>query len=262
MNFHLSLITAHLMKCLIALCCICSISISNQAEATDYQTLLDQALDICEEINSNKYQTGLWLNPEGYRSYYEKSACIQRAAIAFRALPLCNKVKRRFALFSSSWGYSKANCLDLAAKAEEKDRLELQALHQRYAAGPVQLIELRLEPNGNGRDFDFIPRFSDGFEHGYQLELWLADNNHKRHLILKHGSYLHGSRDNIRLYLPRTDLLDRFPTFQPGRPYVLESRLILSVGLGGPGGWLRDSLLEEVFPESLRTQTLISTVEF
>jgi len=250
------------IKYLIALFVISGFGFFEQAGATDYQTLLDQALARCEAIDADSYQTGLSLNPDGYRSYFEKSACIQRAAIAFRAVPLCKQVKRRRALFSSSWGYSKANCLDLASEAEQKDRLELQALRQRYAAGPVKLIELRLEPNGNGRDFDFIPRFSDGFEHGYELEIWLIDENHQRHLIHTYGSYLRGSADNIRLYIPRTELLDRFPALRFSRPYVLETRLILSVGIGGPGGWLRDDILAEVFPESSRTQTLISTVEF
>ena len=249
-------------KCLIALFVISGFGFLEQAGATDYQTLLDQALAKCEEINADSYQTGLLLNPDGYRSYFEKSACFQRAAIAFRAVPLCKKVKRRRALFSSSWGYSKANCLDLASRAEEQDRLALQTLQQRYAAGPVKLTELRLEPNGNGRDFDFIPRFADGFEHGYQLEIWLIDEDHQRHLIFTYGSHLRGSADNIRLYIPRTDLLDRFPALRFGRPYVLETRLILSVGIGGPGGWLRDDILEEVFPASSRTQKLISTVEF
>ena len=251
-----------MIKYLIVLFGISGFGFFERAGATDYQTLLDQALAKCEEISANSYQTGLSLNPDGYRSYFEKSACIQRAAIAFRAVPLCKQVKRRWALFSSSWGYSKTNCLELTSNAEQKDRLELQALQKRYVAGPVKLIELRLEPNGNGRDFDFIPRFADGFEHGYQLEIWLIDENHQRHLILRHGSYLQGSADNIRLYLPRIDLLDRFPAFRSGRPYVLETKLILSVGIGGPGGWLRDDILEEAFPEPSRTQILISTVEF
>lgn len=247
---------------LIILCCISGVGFSNLTLATDYETLLDQALDNCERINSHNYQSGLWLNPDGYRSYYERSACFQRAAVLFRVIPLCKKVKRRYALFSSSWGYSKKNCLDLVSKAEEKDRLKLQALRQLYATGPVKLTGLTVELNGNGRDYDFIPSFADGFEYGYRLEFWLTEKNLKRYLILSHGTHLQGSTNNIRLYIPRTDLLERFPTLQFGRPYELETKLILSVGIGGTGGWLRDDLLGEVFPESSRTQKQISTVQF
>ena len=93
MNLRLRLRTVNLMKYLVALCCISGIGFFTQVAASDYQNLLDQALANCEEIDSHNYQTGLWLNPDGYRSYYEKSACIQRAAIAFRAPSLCNKVK-------------------------------------------------------------------------------------------------------------------------------------------------------------------------
>ena len=247
---------------LVAMYFAVGVGVSNQSSATDYVALRDQSLARCSEIDSSDYQTGLWGNPDGYRSFYKKSACIQRAAIEFRDSTLCRKVKRRFALFSSSWGYSKSNCLDLVSEAYNKDRRELQALRQRYTAGPVKLVELKLEKNGNGRDYDFIPRFSDGFEHGYTLELWLGDNNGTSHLVLEHGSYLRGSADNIRLYLPRSDLLSRFPALRPGLPYALEARLILSIGVGRPGGWLRDDLIEESFPASSRTQKLISAVEF
>ncbi|MGI9308454.1 MAG: hypothetical protein ACR2P6_04260 [Gammaproteobacteria bacterium] len=246
----------------IVLCVAGGIGLPHMSSATTYQELRDRALEDCAAIDPDEYQTGLALNPEGYRSYYKQSACLQRAAVAFRDEWLCKQVRRRYALFSSSWGYSKANCLDLVARELEEDRLELTALRERYSSGPVKLVELRVEPNGNGRDFDFIPRFADGFEHGYQLELLLTEKSGTRHAILEHGSYLRGAEDNIRLYLPRSELLQRFPGLQFDRPYTLEAKLKLSIGLGGPAGWYRDDLVEEVFPESARTQIVITTVSF
>jgi len=56
------------------------------------------------------YQSGLLFNPVGYRSYYLRSECFQRIAIEFRDQKLCDLVKPRHSLFSSSWGYSKAQC--------------------------------------------------------------------------------------------------------------------------------------------------------
>ena len=113
------------------------------ALATDYQSLKSRAVADCEEIDAKEYQSGLWMNPDGFSSFYKRSACFQRAAIDFRAVELCKKVKRRFALFSSSWGYSKSNCRKLT-RLGAGDRLLLLGLpdlpHATLAEGAHQAV--------------------------------------------------------------------------------------------------------------------------
>ncbi|MBT8145448.1 MAG: hypothetical protein KJN90_01265, partial [Gammaproteobacteria bacterium] len=78
--------------------------------ATEYDSSLVKRVASCREIDADEYQTGLLLNPEGYRTYYTRSACFQRLAIEYRNPDLCREVRRRYALFSSGWGYSARNC--------------------------------------------------------------------------------------------------------------------------------------------------------
>jgi hypothetical protein len=119
-----------------------------------------------------------------------------------------------------------------------------------------------MESNGNRRDYDFIPKFTDGYVGGYQMDFYIKNAAETKHLILQHGSYLRGTTDNIRLFLRREELLSRFPGLELGTSYKLEVHLFLSIGIGGPGSWLRPSFVEEVFPIQTRTQVLTTSVNF
>ena len=66
------------------------------ATGSGYAELRAAAVKRCEAIDPAEYQTGLMLNPDGYRSYYVRSACFQRAAGEFRDESLCREVKRRW----------------------------------------------------------------------------------------------------------------------------------------------------------------------
>lgn len=250
------------MKCILTLFSLLVFIVPLQGFTAEVETLLQQAVSRCELIDPRASQSGLLFNPEGYRTYYERSACIQRAAIAFRERELCVQVKRRYALFSSGWGYSRSNCRDLVDAGIAEDSAELEVLRQNYFAGPVRLISVRMERNGNRRDYDFIPRFADGYQAGYQLDFYVTDGSGTKHLILQHGSYLRGGSDNIRLYLERERLLVRFPDLELGVNYNMEVHLVLSIGIGGPGSWLRPSFVEEVFPEQTRTEVFTTSVTF
>ena len=70
-----------------------------------YAELKSAAVKQCQAIDPAEYQTGLGSNPEGYRSYYVRSACFQQVAAEFRDEALCAEV-RRGSLLSSSWAYS------------------------------------------------------------------------------------------------------------------------------------------------------------
>ena len=124
------------------------------AANNDYMQQHAMAVSACEAIGAREYQSGLALNPDGYRSYYLRSQCDQKAAIRFRDIKLCAKVRQRRALFSSSWGYSKSNCKKLVEEGIAKDRDAIEQMKKEYAQGHVQLSDFRIERNGNGRDFD------------------------------------------------------------------------------------------------------------
>ena len=72
-----------------------------------YTELRMAALKQCQAIDPADYQSGLFFNPDGYRSYYVRSECFQKTAVQFRDEALCAEVRQRVSLLSSSWGYSR-----------------------------------------------------------------------------------------------------------------------------------------------------------
>src|SRR5262249_47719011 len=58
-----------------------------------YDELKAAALKQCQAIDPGAYQSGLLFNPEGYRSFYVRSECLQKTAAEFRDESLCAQVK-------------------------------------------------------------------------------------------------------------------------------------------------------------------------
>ena len=221
------------------------------------------AIHACEAIDPDKYQTGLFLNPEGYRSFYLRSECFQQAAVLFRDDALCAQVKQRHSLLSSSWGYSPSHCRDLVREGLDADRKALNAVKQLYLAGPLRMHTFRIERNGNGRDFDIIPTFADGYAHGYQLTFDILDPDGKRPpvTLLSDGYYV-GSAAVLRLFVRQSDLRLRMPDLVLGRIYPVRATMTLSVGIGGPSGYWSDAFIDSIFPVRERSQSITEDARF
>jgi hypothetical protein len=225
-----------------------------------YDELRAAAIKTCQAIDPAEYRSGLIGNPDGYRSYYVQSECFQRVAVEFRDNALCSRVRRRYSFFSSSWGYSTAQCEKLVAEGAAADRATVEDIKRRYLQGPVRLREFRVERHGNGRDFDIIPLFSDGFAHSYvlQLDILAAGGT----VLLDRSSFHLTGRDEIRLFVRQSDLVRRFPELTRNQPYTVRATLVLDVGHGGPSGHWSDTFLERVFPVRERSQSLEREVRF
>ena len=152
---------------------------SQPTPAPSYAAARTAAIANCDAIDANAYQSGLAFNPDGYRSYYTQSACVQRAAVRFRDLELCGRVRQRRALFSSSWGYSPANCRTLVTQGVEADRRELEEIRRQYQSGVVVLRDFTLRRNGNGRDYEVLPAFEGVNGHGYIITVDIVGEDGK-----------------------------------------------------------------------------------
>jgi len=230
--------------------------------AVDYRAARSAAVARCDAVDSAAYQSGLAFNPDGYRSFYLQSECLQAAAIQFRDEALCARVRQRRSLFSSSWGYSPAQCRKLVAAGIASDREELETMKRRYAGSPVRLRGFRIERNGNGRDFDIVPAFSAGYAHGYVLTFEILDANAGGPPVLLHASgYYLDASSNLRIYVRQSDIRARFAGFVLNRPYQVRATAVLDVGTGGPAGYWSDAFIDRVFPLRDRSQSLtIQTV--
>lgn len=231
--------------------------------ATDYASLRSAAVAQCEKISTSEYQSGLLFNPDGYRSYYVRSECVQRAAIQFRDESVCAQVRRRYSLFSSSWGISETQCRKLVAEGITKDRADLEAMKQPYVAGPMRLQSFRVEHNGNGRDYDIIPAFSGNYAHGYHLVFEiLPPGDSSTPVVIHSDGYYLDPNTNLRIYVRQADIRQRFPAFALNRTYQVRATLTLDVGFGGQSGYWSDAFIESVFPVRERSQSLTLESEF
>jgi len=229
--------------------------------ASDYDKLRTAAVERCNAIDPGASQSGLFFNPDGYRSYYVRSQCFQEAAINFRDAALCAQVKQRRSLLSSSWGYSAARCRTLVAEGIEADRRTLEDLKRRYRDGAVSLQDFRIEPNGNGRDFDLIPAFSGENAGGYTLTLAVVPSNSDAILLHSSGYHVDG-RSNLRIFVRGDDIRRLVPGFVPGRRYKVRVTLTLTTPAGtGDVRW-SDAFVESVFPARDRSQSVTKDLDF
>jgi hypothetical protein len=233
------------------------------ASATGYAELRAGAVAQCRAIDPAESQSGLLFNPDGYRSYYVGSECFQRVAVQFRDEALCAEVKQRRSLFWSSWGTSRKRCRELVVEGAAADLAELGETKRRYAAGAVRLRELRIERNGNGRDFDALPSFQGDYGHGYVLRLEAAGAGPGGADALLHESgYYVDATSDLRIFLRQEEIRQRIPGFALGRPYAVRATLVLDVGFGGPAGYWSEAFIERVFPARERSHSIEREVRF
>ena len=234
-----------------------------EIHALDYQQELSKAVAKCQAIAPADYQSGLLFNPDGYRSFYVRSQCFQEAAVQFRAQMLCDQVKERRSLFSSSWGYSASRCRQLVADGTMKDRSEIETVKLAYSSGGMKLRDFRIERNGNGRDTDIIPTFSGSYGHGYTLrfEIVPADAPGSQVLIHSNGYYIDAT-NNLNIYVRQADIKKRFPAFVLNRPYTVRATVVLDIGNGSQSGYWSEAFIERVFPLRERSQSMVKQVSF
>lgn len=228
--------------------------------ASDYANRRQVAMSECQKIDPTQYQTGLLFNPDGYRSFYVRSECLQKVAVQFRDPELCSQVRRHWSLYSS-WGISQSQCRKLVAEHVASDRKELEQLKPLYSAGAMRLQSLRLERNGNGRDFDFLPAFSGSYSHGYTITIEILPLNHAPVLIHRDGYYI-DSASNLRIYVRQADIRARFPELQLSHSYQLRATVTLSVPQGGINSYWSDAFIESIFPARDRSQSLTIDTSF
>jgi len=231
--------------------------------AFDYAQERRKEASRCEGIDRADYQSGLLFNPDGHRSFYVRSKCLQEAAVRFRDPKLCDQVRERKSLLSSSWAYSSARCRQLVSEGVAVDRRALEAVKRAYAAGGVQLRDFRVERNGNGRDIDIIPAFAGGYAHGYVLTFEILEPGASSAPALLHSSGYHlDDTSNLRIYVPEGDIKRRLPGFARNRVYAVRATVTLDVGFGSQSGYWSEAFIERVFPVRERSQVLTRHAAF
>jgi len=226
-----------------------------------YDVAKATAVKTCDATDANAYQSGLAFNPDGYRSYFVRSQCFQNTAVQFRDLTMCDRVRERRALLSSSWGYSPGNCRKLVEAAVRADRTEIEEIKRQYLAGSMVLRDFRIERNGNGRDYDVIPSFEGADGHGYTIAVEIVPAGGRPVPVHTNGYYV-DPRSALRLFIRQQDIKAAFPAFEPGRSYQVRATATFSLPAGGGSRFMSDAFLETVFPLRERTRSLTREFRF
>lgn len=233
-----------------------------EARAVDYAELRTRAIKACEAIDPSESQSGLLFNPDGYRSFYMRSKCFQEAAIQFRDATLCGQVRRRWSLFSSSWGYTADRCRQLVAEGTVRDRAALEEMKRAYVAGGMKMRDFRIVRNGNGRDFDILPAFAGTHATGYMLAFEILPDGSGPAILLHRLGYYVDEKSNLNIYVRQADIRQRFPAFSLNRSYTVRGTVTFDMGFGGQPGYWSPEFIERVFPLRERSQSITRAVTF
>ena len=244
-----------------SLLALAAAALAVDARASSYDERRAAAVGSCEAIPASQRQSGLLFNPDGYRSYYVRSECFQQAAVRFRDVALCGRVKQRRSLLSSSWGYSPGNCRKLVAAGIEKDRRELEETRRQYLAGHMTLHDFRVELDNNGRDFDLVPLTTGHVPHGYTLRFELVPTDGSAAILLHSDGYF-VDETPLRIYLRRADLRQRVPDLSPNRRYTITATMAYGLPSASLQAEWSDRLVESVFPARERSQSVTREAAF
>lgn len=158
-------------------------------------------------------------------------------------------------------GVSSTQCEKLVSDGVAADRAEFEKEKQLYNTAPVRLLRFRVERNGNGRDFDFIPEFSTGNAHGYRVDFEIVGAREQPILLHSDGYYV-DANSRLNILVRQADIRSRFPEFQLNHVYKVRATIIYSVGMGGVNRYWSDEFIEKTFPIRERTQSLTIESKF
>ena len=232
-----------------------------QTSPPSYDTARAAALKACEAIDASASQSALAFNPDGYRSFYLRSECLPTAAVQFRDLTVCERVKERRAMLWSSWGYSPDNCRTLVRQGLAADRKEIDDVRRRYLASGMVLRDFRVERNGNGRDYDLRPVFDGSDGHGYTIAIEIIPSG-GRPIAIHTNGYFVDPRSALSIYIRLQDIRAHFAGFEPGRSYAVRTTATFSQAANDSSRFMSDAFLEGLFPLRERTRSVVKAVRF
>ena len=113
----------------------------------------------CEAIPETQTSDGLFFNPPDLQTFYDRSDCLQKAAVALRAPDLCPRVRERRLPFQDGSGISQTACYDGVEAAIAKDTARATEI---LNAPRQQLTGLALQPYANPEMLKLLIDYGDG----------------------------------------------------------------------------------------------------
>jgi hypothetical protein len=174
----------------------------------------------CAAIPATRYVTGLIGNPDGMQTYYERSRCLQEAAVALRAPALCNGVRARHSWFFDGSAFSPEACRRLVARQVRHDVAATVKLQP-----PQRLQSIAVARDGNGRDFDVLVRTTGGDGIGMRLRLSLVTATGTESVAYDGMQPMGSTPEALRVLLRDAAVARALAAQPPGMPLRLRARL-------------------------------------
>jgi hypothetical protein len=146
-------------------------------------------------------------------------------------------------------------------RAVEADRAEIAESRRRYLADSMKLGDVRIERNGNGRDYDVVPVFDGANGHGYTITIEIIPPVGNPIAVHTDGYYV-DPRSELRLFIRQQDIRARVPAFEPGRTYRVRATATFTLPAGSSSRFMSDAFLEGVFPLRERTRSVTREIRF
>lgn len=141
---------------------------ANVATADPLDAIVAGALARCEAIPADRGTTAMIFNPRDRQVVWDRSECFLALAVQSRDERLCGRVvERRSWVFDGS-GVSPEACRRALEARRELDREEAARIRD-----PHRPVDVAIERNGNGRDFDLRVSTRGSYAHRYRLEVSL-----------------------------------------------------------------------------------------
>ena len=167
----------------------------------------------CASIPADRYQTGLFFNPDGMQTYYDRSRCFDDLAVELRDASLCDRVLERHAWWLDGSQVSPGACRRRVADQEHRDIEAARRLQP-----PQRLRQLVVERDNNGRDFSVRARTSGGDGRSLRLTLAVVDPGGHEHVIHADAQPMDDRPGEIRVFVPADRLAaSGVPAGQPVR---------------------------------------------
>jgi hypothetical protein len=166
-----------------------------KADSQKYPPELVKKINRCKAIPKNEIQKdGIGIIP-GVPSYYLRSQCFFKLAIAERRPDLCNQVTR---LFSSK--YTSGNCRKIVQEKIAEDKAFAGQLSGVYHHIDKAFVAL----NNNGKDYDFIIKVTGDKRVSYKME-WTIGS----HLLYAEVRTFFKETSQVHLFVTKQELIQR-----------------------------------------------------
>lgn len=170
----------------------------------------------CAAIPADRYVTGLFFNPEGMQTYYQRARCYQELAVRLRDPAVCARVEERRSWFLDGSAISPGACREAVAAQRRRDAAAATRLRP-----PQRLKDIAVVRDNNGRDFDVLVRTTGGDGAGLRLTLVLLDATGRPHVLHSAPQPMDDRPAELSIFIPA----ERIPAAAAGGTLRLHASL-------------------------------------